>query len=198
MAQTSVHGLIVALILAMGTGAVAQEVGSRVPESAGAAAAEAVVHHPAADHAQHARLHHHADRSRRREAVGHELRATVPANVSPALRSLYREYKEQGGGPRFAPGPLGGRPLQVSGTRVAVLIKAAFPPALGAYLRDLGADGLQIISTSPAYGLADRVLPIAKLPAAAQVAAHVWPAPPPSMRLLHRDTHRWIWAAFTS
>jgi hypothetical protein len=51
---------------------------------------------------------------------------------------------------------------------------------LGAYLRALRADGLQIIRTVPAYGLADGMLPIAALPAAAQVAASVKPAPRPS------------------
>ena len=56
-------------------------------------------------------------------------------------------------------------------------IKVAFPPALGAYLGDLRRDGLQIIRTVPAYGMAEGTLPVAKLPAVAQLAAHVWPAP---------------------
>ena len=50
------------------------------------------------------------------------------------------------------------------------------PPRLGrAYLSDLRADGLQVIRTVPAYGLAEGTLPIAKLPAITPLAAHVWP-----------------------
>ena len=137
---------------------------------AGGAAAEAVVHHPVADHA-------HAHHTRRQEVLGHGLPATLPLNVSPELRLLFREYKEQGGS-RSAPSQPGGRPLQVSGTRVAVLLKVAFPPALDAYLPNLRADGLQVIRTVPAYGVVEGRLPIAALPAAAQLAAKVWPAPP--------------------
>jgi hypothetical protein len=151
---------------------------------AGGAAAEAVVHHQAADHAH---LDHH---SRRREVLGHGSHAVLPLNVSPGLRLLYREYENQGGGNRFTPGLPRGRPLEVvGGRRVAVLIKAAFPPALGAYLRDFRADGLRVIHTLPAYGLAEGTLPIAALPAAAQDAAQVWPAPPSIARQSHRVTH---------
>jgi hypothetical protein len=49
---------------------------------------------------------------------------------------------------------------------------------LNADLRDLRADGLKIIRTVPAHGLAEGMLPLAKLPAVAQVAAHVWVARP--------------------
>jgi hypothetical protein len=140
------------------------------------AAAEAVVHDHAANHAP---LDHH---SRRREVLGHGSPAALPANLSAALRSLYREYQDQGGGSRFTPSLPGGRPLPIRGSRVAVRIKVAFPPALGAYLRALRADGLQIIRTVPAYGLAEGMLPIAALPAAAQLAASVRPAPSPIMR----------------
>ena len=141
---------------------------------AGGAAAEAVVQHPGADHA-------HAHHTRRQEVLGHGLPATLPLNVSPELRLLFREYKEQGGS-RSAPSQPGGRPLQVSGTRVGVLIKVAFPPALDAYLPRLQADGLQVIRTLPAFGPAEGTLPIAALPAAAELAAEVWPAPPSSLR----------------
>jgi hypothetical protein len=140
---------------------------------AGGAAAEAVVHDQAANHAH---LYH---QSRRREVLGHGSSAALPANLSAALRSLYREYEDQGGGSRFTPSLPGGRPVPIRGSRVAVRIKVAFPPALGADLHHLRADGLQIIRTSRAYGLAEGMLPIAALPAVAQIAAHVWPAHPP-------------------
>jgi hypothetical protein len=145
----------------------------RLVLSAGAGGAAAAVHSPAANHAHH---------TRQREVLGHGSPAVVPANVSPALRSLYREYVDLGGGNRFTPGQPGGRPLEIRGTRVAVLIKVGFPPALGADLHHLRADGLQSIRTSRAYGLAEGMLPIAALPAAAQVAAHEWPAYPPIVR----------------
>jgi hypothetical protein len=139
----------------------------------GGAAAGAVVHHPAAN------LAHHTHRP---EILGHEVRAELPDNVSAALRSLYREFEDQGGGSRFAPAQSGARPLQVSGTRVAVLIKVAFPSALDPFLRHLRADKLKVINTTPAYGLIDGMLPITKLPAAAQDAASVTPAPRPILR----------------
>jgi hypothetical protein len=150
----------------------------RLALSAGAsgAAAEAVVHHQAADHAN---LYHH---SRPREVLGHGSPAALPANLSAALRSLYREYEAQGGGSHFTPTLPGGGPLPIRDSRVAVRIKVAFPSALGGYLRDLRADGLQIIRTLPAYGLAEGMLPLAKLPDVAQIAAHVWPARPTIMK----------------
>jgi hypothetical protein len=104
------------------------------------------------------------------EALVHDL----PANVSGALRSLYREYKDQVGDSRSTPSLPGGELLSIRGLRVAVRIKVAFPPALGSYLNDLRADGMQITRTVPAYGLAEGMLPVAKLPAVAQLAAHVW------------------------
>ena len=140
---------------------------------AGGAAAEAVVHHPVADDAHH---------TRRPDVLGHGAPAVLRADVSPALRSLYREYKDRGRGSRFTPGQSRGRPLQISGTRVAVLIKVAFPPALDAFVTRLRTDGLHLIRTLPDYGMAEGTLPIHALPAAAQLAAHVWPAPPPRVR----------------
>jgi hypothetical protein len=91
---------------------------------------------------------------------------------------LYREFVDQRGDGSFTPSLPHEGSLLIRGSRVAVRIKVAFPPALGAYLRDLRADGLQIIRTVPADGEAEGMLPIAKLPAVAQLAAHVWPARP--------------------
>jgi hypothetical protein len=66
--------------------------------------------------------------------------------------------------------------MVISGSRVAVVIKVAFPPALGGYyLSDLRADGLRVFRTVRAFGLAEGTLPIAKLPAVAPLVAHVWP-----------------------
>jgi hypothetical protein len=140
---------------------------------AGGATAEALVHYQPAHDAH--RDHHIGPR----EVLGDRSPAALPANVSAALQSLYREYEDQVRDIRSTPS-LHDELLSVRSFRVAVRIKVAFPPALGAYLRDLRADGLQNIRTVPADGLAEGRLPVAKLPAAAQLAAHVWPAAPPS------------------
>jgi hypothetical protein len=92
-----------------------------------------------------------------------------------ALRLLYREY-EHLGSPTLAKTspPLTG--LMISGSSVAVVIKAAYPPALGGfYLSDLRADGLNVFRTVRAEGLAMGMLPIARLPAITPLVAHVWP-----------------------
>ena len=94
--------------------------------------------------------------------------AALLADVSAPLRLLYREYEDQRGDSL----------LPIRDSRVAVRIKVAFPPALGAYLGALRRDGLQIVRTVPADGLVEGTLPVARLPAVAQLAAHVWPASP--------------------
>jgi hypothetical protein len=132
--------------------------------------------------AHHAHFPHHAHHTRRGKVLGHGSPVPLPAGVSAALRSLYREYEAQGGSRRFVPGQPGGRPLLIRGTRVAVQVKAAFPPAFDAYLHRFRAAGLKVLTTTPAHGLAKGMLPIAALPAAAQLAAFVRPAPPPIRR----------------
>jgi hypothetical protein len=124
------------------------------------ATAEAVVHYEPASHAQ---VCHNISP---REDLRHGAPAALPANVSAGLRLLYREYEDQRGASLLRIRP-----------RVAVRIKVAFPPALGAYLGALRRDGMQIIRTVPADGLVEGTLPIARLPAVAPLAAHVWAAP---------------------
>jgi hypothetical protein len=134
------------------------------------ATAEALVHDQSANHAQ--RYHMISPR----EARGDGLPAALPANVSGELRSLYREYRVQVGARGPTPGLNGAGNPSIRGLRVAVRIKVAFPPALGAYVRDLRAQGLEVIRTVPNYGMAEGMLPVSKLPAVARLAAHVWPA----------------------
>ena len=135
-----------------------------------AATAETLVHDQPAFHA-----HHHHDLSRR-ELRRDGLPAALPANVSGPLRSLYREYKDQVALSGSSPS-LPGEVLHAeSGSRVAVRIKVAFPPALGAYVSKLRQDdGLRVMRTVPAEGMVEGTLPVAKLPAVAKLAAHVWP-----------------------
>ena len=125
------------------------------------ATAEALVHDQPASHAQ---VDHHISP---REVLRHGSPAALPANFSASLRSLYREYED------LRRDSL----LPIHGARVAVRIKVAFPPALGAYLGELRRDGLQLTRTVPAAGMAEGTLPIARLPAVAQLAAHVWRRP---------------------
>jgi hypothetical protein len=131
---------------------------------------EALVHHEPANHARS------YDHTGPREVLRDQSPAPLPGNVSGALRSLYREYEDQVRDSRSTPGLPGDGLPAIGSFRVAVRIKVAFPPALGAYVLDLRADGLQVTRTVPASGMAEGTLPIAELPAVAELAAHVWPA----------------------
>ncbi len=131
---------------------------------------EALVHHQPANQPRG------NDHIGLREVLSDRSPAPLPGNVSAALRSLYREYEDEVVDSRSTPGLAAVGLPPISSLRVAVRIKVAFPPALGAYLLELRADGLQVVRTMPAYGMAEGTVPIAKLPAVAQLAAHVWPA----------------------
>jgi hypothetical protein len=88
---------------------------------------------------------------------------------------LYREFESPGGPAQvLTKPPVPG--LLISGSRVAVAVKVAYPPALGGfYLSELRADGLRVFRTLRAYGVAEGTLPIANLPAVTPLVAHVWP-----------------------
>jgi hypothetical protein len=155
----------------------------RIVMSEGAGgAAEAVVPRPPAPHAQ---LPHHAGR---RERLGDKLPAfALPLNVSPAVRALYWGYRARDDVmPVTPPHKQNGRPLEISRRRVAVLIKVAFPPALYGDLHRLEVQGLKVIRTDPAYGLAEGLVPVGALRVFAQESAHVWPAP----RIISVPVHR--------
>jgi hypothetical protein len=103
----------------------------------------------------------------------------LPANVAAALQSLYQEYESQGGGDTFTPSQPSDKLLQISGTRVAVRLKLGSDSDFNTALAQIQSDGMQVSASSPTYGLIEGLLPIAELPAAAQVAASVTPVPPP-------------------
>jgi hypothetical protein len=107
------------------------------------------------------------------EFVARGSPATLSANVSQALRSLYWEYEHQGSGRNPS-----GLPLSIGGARVAVMIKADFPSTLNTELSRLRAVGLRVVRTIPNEGLAVGTLPIAELPAAAEVPVELKLAPP--------------------
>ncbi len=101
--------------------------------------------------------------------------AELSLNFARALRLLYRVDAVPGDHSALMTRPPVDQ-LMISGARVTVVIKVAFPPALnGYYMSDLRADGLRVIRTVPADGLVEGTLPIAKLRAIASLAAHVWP-----------------------
>jgi hypothetical protein len=179
---------------------------------AGVAVTQATVHHRMASHAHHASSHtrHGANHARHtanhtgqaanhtgqavnhtgqanlgatgRESPGPGSSGTLPANVVAALQSLYQEYESQGGGARFTPSQPSDKLLQISGTSVAVSLKLGAGSDFEAALAQLRSDGMQVSASSPTYGLIEGLLPIAVLPAAAQVAASVTTAPPPILR----------------
>jgi hypothetical protein len=103
----------------------------------------------------------------------------LPGNVASALQSLYQEYEAEGSGSSFTPSLPSDKLLQISGTSVAVDLK--MPPAgdFNSFVAMLQSDGVQVTSSSAAYGLVEGMLPIVELPAVAQVAASVTPTPPP-------------------
>jgi hypothetical protein len=146
------------------------------------AAAAAVAHHPSAHHAQIAGLQHDAQTARRGDP-GHLAPAPQPVGVSPALRILYRDYEYEGARTPFVPGTAAGKSPRISGNRVAVIVKAAFPSAINAYLQRFRNDGLQVIKAIPTHGQVEGMLPIGALPALAQDAAFVKPAPVPHRTL---------------
>jgi hypothetical protein len=172
-AQFHLEGLDDRLVLSAGAG--------------GAAAGDALhdqVTHPtrhAAHHAHHARhAAHHARHANLgapgRESSGHGPSGTLPANVAAALQSLYQEYESQGGGANFTPSQPSDQLLQIRGTSVAVSLKVSSGSDFNTALAQLQADGMQVSASSPTNGLIEGLLPIAELPAAAQVAASVAPA----------------------
>ncbi len=103
----------------------------------------------------------------------------LPGNVAAALQSLYQEYESQGGGSSFTPGLPSDRTLLISGTSVAVSLKIASGSDFDSALSQLQSDGMQVSSSSSTYALIEGMLPIAELPAAAQIAASVTPVSPP-------------------
>lgn len=133
------------------------------------ATAEALVHDQPADHSH---LNNHVNQ---REVIGDRLPASLPTNVSAPLRSLYRQYADEVRDSRSAAGQPGDALVSVRSFKVAVRIKVAFPPALNAYVRVLRADGMQVVRTVPNFGVVEGTLPVAELPAVAQISAHVWP-----------------------
>lgn len=153
------------------TGLLLESLDDRLLLSGGApgATAAAVVHDQPANDA------HRDHRISPREVHRDGPPAGLSLYFARALRLLYREYEGPDGHTLVITNPpVDG--LLTSGSRVAVVIKVAYPPALGGfYLSDLQADGLRVFRTVRADGLAEGTLPIANLPAITPLVAHVWP-----------------------
>jgi hypothetical protein len=138
----------------------------------GGAAAESVAQSPLAKHADLRNLAHDPH-----GPLGRGSHVKLPANVSPALRLLYREFEHLGGS-RNATSLPGGTPVVIGGARVAVKIKADFPPSLDTELFRLRAVGLRVVRIIPNEGLAVGTLPIAALPAVGEIPVVLEPATP--------------------
>jgi hypothetical protein len=105
----------------------------------------------------------------------------LPANVAAALQTLYQETQSSnydGGDSDDFTAP-SDKLLQISGSNVAVSLKIGSGTDFNTALSQLQSDGMQISTSSSAYDLIEGMLPIAELPAAAQIAASVTPASPP-------------------
>jgi hypothetical protein len=107
----------------------------------------------------------------------------LPANVAAALQTLYQEYQSSnydGGDSDDFTAP-SDKTLIISGSNVEVSLKIGSGTDFNAALSQLQSDGMQVGSSSSAYGLIQGMLPIAQLPAAAQIAASVTPVSPPHL-----------------
>ena len=134
------------------------------------ATAEALVHHQPANHRAVTTISACArfsgtDRPLRCRAtfLQHSDRSTASTRTKSAIAA-----------PRQASPPTGCSPSAASESPCESRWRS--PPPWVRTCVELRADGLQVIRTMPAYGMAEGTLPIAKLPAVAQLAAHVWPA----------------------
>jgi len=97
----------------------------------------------------------------------------LPSNVGAALQSLYSEFKSEGD--NFTAGNPIDKSLLISGSSVEVSLKIDSGSDFNTALSQLQSDGLQVSSSSATYGVIDGMLPIAQLPAAAQIASSVNP-----------------------
>jgi hypothetical protein len=86
--------------------------------------------------------------------------------VALALDTIYEQYENGTLGT-----PTGGRPIQIQGANVGVMIHVTDPAEFAADAAAAVALGLQVNASSPQTDTIAGMLPIAELPAAAQLAA---------------------------
>ena len=89
----------------------------------------------------------------------------LPANVSTLLGTIYSEY-ENGilPSPTVQPGQ-----VEIQGSSIGVQFQTSNSSDFATMLADAESLGLQVTDSSAAYGIVDGYLPIAELPAAAQL-----------------------------
>jgi hypothetical protein len=93
----------------------------------------------------------------------------LPPNVSAQLQSLYQQFESSGGSSNFTPTGLPG--IVISGSNVGINVHTSDTANFNAILAQLQSDGLQVTNSSAAYGLIEGMLPIAQLPAVAQISS---------------------------
>jgi hypothetical protein len=94
----------------------------------------------------------------------------LPADVGAPLQSLYTQYESyesSGGAGPFS--PTGANLLVINGTDVGIQVKDTSTGDFSTLITELQGDGMQILDSSSTYELVEGMLPIAQLPAAAQL-----------------------------
>jgi hypothetical protein len=108
---------------------------------------------------------------------------TLPPNVSSQLQSLYAQYESYlstNSSGTFT--PTGLNMLIIKGNDVGINFQTSDSADFNTILSQLQSDGMQVNSSSSYYGVIEGMLPIAQLPAVAQLpSASVTPMYPPMM-----------------
>ncbi len=102
----------------------------------------------------------------------------LPATVTSQLQSLYSQYEayeSSGGSGTFSPTGVNG--LVINGTDVGINVHTNDSADYNTVLAQLQSDGLQVTDDSATYGVIGGMVPIADLPAVAQISAGVSVAP---------------------
>jgi hypothetical protein len=96
---------------------------------------------------------------------------TLPANVSPALATIYAAYEaDPSDFPADIPVTNGATLVQIQGTSVGISVKDSNPADFNTLVTALQSAGMQITDSSATYGLVVGFLPVAQLPTVAALS----------------------------
>jgi hypothetical protein len=95
----------------------------------------------------------------------------LPSNVSGQLQSIYQQFVDSGGGDNFTPTGVNG--VVISGSNVGINVHVNNPADFDTILAQLQSDGLQVTTSSAAYGIIDGMVSIAQLPTIAQISSNM-------------------------
>lgn len=95
---------------------------------------------------------------------------TLPANVSVTLAAIYNAYEQDPNGfPADIPATDGANRVIVQGDNVGIQVQDGNPADFATLVADLQSAGMQIQTSSAAYGIVVGMLPIAQLPTVGQL-----------------------------